>query len=136
MFYQTPYAADGYVDNQLTLMPGNNWMNSGDLFEKDSDNCYYWLSRAVNEFKVGGKFVPVQAISNQIIQELGYFRHYFSKGHNEVININIESSAGKDMSSNIRTLLSDSWHRYQFTVKVVSAIPTTKTGKIKSTSET
>ncbi|MDB6375026.1 AMP-binding protein [Photorhabdus bodei] len=131
MYYQTPYSADGYVDSNLTLLYNDGWFNSGDLFEKDSDDCYYWISRTVNEFKINGKFFPEKEISNQIMQELGYVRHYFSKNSEGFIEINIESTVEKEMVSNIKNLLLQSWHRYDFIVNTIPFIPTTNTGKIK-----
>ncbi|MDX7993230.1 AMP-binding protein [Xenorhabdus littoralis] len=134
MYYQTPYSSDGYINRQLILLPNDRWFNSGDLFEKDNDECYYWISRTVNEFKINGKFFPEKEISNQIIQKFGYVSHYFSKTSKGLIEINIESTVEKEIINNIKVLLSNSWCHYDFVVNVIPIIPKTSTGKIISRS--
>lgn len=130
MFYQSPYAADGYVNRDLILTQNNTWQRSGDLFEQGKDNCYYWIARAANEFKFKGHFVPVQLISDQIMNETGV-RHYFSRGESGAINVNVEESAGEEVLNTIRQMLADNWHHYPCTLNTVSAFPLTPSGKIR-----
>lgn len=131
MLYRSPYAADGYVDEHLALIPRGEWMYSGDLFEKGLHDVYFWIAREKNEIKINGKFVPVQAISDHLMREFGALRHAFSKGSEGIINLHIESEHGHEITGRISQLLSDSWHRYTFAIRTVVTIPTTHTGKIK-----
>lgn len=131
MFYRTPYAADGYVDEHLTLIPRGEWMYSGDLFKKSLHNVYFWIAREKNEIKINGKFVPVQAISNDLMHEFGALRHAFSKGPEGVIHLYIESEQNEEITTRVSQMLSDSWYRYSFSIKTVANLPTTHTGKIK-----
>jgi len=130
MFYQSPYAADGYVNRNFILTQKSIWQRSGDLFDVDNDGCYYWLARSVNEFKFKGRFVPVQLISDQIMRETG-IRHYFSRSESGTINVNVEKSAGEEILKTIHRLLAENWHHYSCTLNPVSAFPLTPSGKIK-----
>lgn len=131
MFYRSPYAADGYVDKYLALIPRGEWLYSGDLFEKSQQNVYYWIAREKNEFKINGNFVPVQAISNQLMREFGALRHTFSKGPEGIIHLHFEYEPAHEIIGKLSQFLSDSWHRYTFAIKAVNTLPTTHTGKIK-----
>jgi len=130
MFYKTPYACYGYVDNHLNLKQRDEWFDSGDLFVKDESECYYWIARAVNEFKHNGKFIPVQLISNDIVKNAGCLRHYFSKGQNGDLYLNLDMSANSAQIKTITKILTDKWYQYMFKIHVME-IATTKTGKIK-----
>lgn len=130
MFYKTPFACDGYVDSYLQLKPRAEWFDSGDLFVKDETECYYWIARAVNEFKHNGKFIPVQLISNDIVKYAGGLRHYFSKAQNGELYLNLDMSANSAQIKIITRLLMDKWYQYAFKINV-REIATTKTGKIK-----
>nr|WP_282611545.1 AMP-binding protein [Pantoea ananatis] len=132
MFYRTPFAADGYVDEHLTLIPRGEWIYSGDLFVKNMHDVYFWIAREKNELKINGKFVPVQAISNDLMREFGALRHTFSKGPEGIIHLHIESEQSHGITSRISQMLSDSWHRYAFAISTVDMLPTTHTGKIKA----
>ncbi|RZN19547.1 AMP-binding protein [Escherichia sp. E14S1] len=130
MFYKTPFACDGYVDSSLQLKPRDEWFDSGDLFVKDGSECYYWIARAVNEFKHNGKFIPVQLVSNDIVKYAGCLRHYFSKAQNGDIYLNLDMSANSTQIKIITKILTDKWYQYSFKVNI-REIATTKTGKIK-----
>ncbi|WP_375632486.1 AMP-binding protein [Bartonella sp. AA74HLJMH] len=132
MFYKTPFACDGYVDSSLQLKPRDEWFDSGDLFVKDESECYYWIARAVNEFKHNGKFIPVQLISNDIIKYAGCLRHYFSKAQNGDLYLNLDMSANSEQVKVVTKLLTDKWYQYAFKVNI-RKIATTNTGKIKCT---
>ncbi|WP_375638575.1 MULTISPECIES: hypothetical protein [unclassified Bartonella] len=131
-FYKTPFACDGYVDSSLQLKPRDEWFDSGDLFVKDESECYYWIARAVNEFKHNGKFIPVQLISNDIIKYAGCLRHYFSKAQNGDLYLNLDMSANSEQVKVVTKLLTDKWYQYAFKVNI-RKIATTNTGKIKCT---
>ncbi|MFP1786193.1 AMP-binding protein [Lonsdalea quercina] len=130
MFYKTPFACDGYVDSSLQLKPRDGWFDSGDLFVKDKSECYYWIARAVNEFKHNGKFIPVQLISNDIVKYAGCLRHHFSKSQNGDLHLNLDISANSAQIKIINKILTDKWYEYNFKLNI-REIVTTKTGKIK-----
>ncbi|CAK7193470.1 2-succinylbenzoate--CoA ligase [Commensalibacter sp. Nvir] len=130
MYYRTPYAADGYVDKDFTLKKMDVWQQSGDLFETDGNGCYYWLARTANEFKYKGRFVPIQMISDQIMNQTG-IRHFFSRCEAGGINVNVLEFTDESSLENIRFLLSENWNIYSCKVKIVSEFPLTPSGKIK-----
>ncbi|WP_148245124.1 AMP-binding protein [Enterobacter asburiae] len=131
LYYHTPFAADGYVSKDFVLTPQSYWQKSGDLFAIDHQDCHHWYSRVVNEFKVKGKFVPIQIISDQIMSLAGT-RHYFNRDKSGVINLNIESSVKNEELNKIKLLLSNNWHQYSFNVNVIPQFDLTPSGKIKT----
>lgn len=129
--YRSPYAMLGYLNDDGSVTPPDDWIASGDLFRRAANGAYLWAGRAAHTIKVNGQFVSLRALADdllsyQTVTGVGYARGQVDE---LCLFVEAETPAG-DLGARLHQAVARTLRGKRSDIRIVPALPRTESGKI------
>ncbi len=131
LYYRTPFSMLGYLDDDGSVMPPPEWIESGDLFRQDTNSLWYWVGRSSHSIKIRGEFISLRTVtdmllSHQDVSGIGYATNQ----HGELCTFVESPGQCEQLRSTLSQLISDALRGKRTEIRFVDKLPRTESGKI------
>lgn len=134
LYYKTPFFMIGYLQDNGSILPPNEWHDSGDLFSQRNDGLWFWVGRSSHTIKVNGELVPLTAVTNVLLNKNNVSGVGYTTNKNGELCAFVESNSKcKVFENELLTLLADKLRGKRSRVRLISKLPRTENGKIDFT---
>jgi acyl-coenzyme A synthetase/AMP-(fatty) acid ligase len=129
--YRTPYAMLGYLNDDGSMTPAPEWIESGDLFRRSEKGAYLWAGRAAHTIKVNGQFVSLRALADNLLTYQNVTGVGYARGKVDELCLFVESQTPtSDLGAKLRRVVSRTLRGKYSDIRIVPMLPRTESGKI------
>lgn len=131
LWYHTPYAMEGYLQDDGSIIQPSSWINSGDLFYQGSDHLWYWVGRNSHTIKVNGELVPLNSVTNQLLMQKGVSGvGYVTNKKGDLCAFVESQSQCENFRSMLTNMMTETLRGKRSQVRFINKLPRTENGKV------
>lgn len=131
LFYRTPYAMLGYLNDDGSIMPPQEWIASGDLFCRAANGAYLWAGRSAHAIKINGQFVSLRALADDLLTCQSVTGVGYARGRTDELCLFVEAEQpASNLNLQLRQAVTRTLRGKHPDIRIVPALPRTESGKI------
>jgi acyl-coenzyme A synthetase/AMP-(fatty) acid ligase len=129
--YRTPYAMLGYLNDDGSVTPPDDWIASGDLFRRAQNGVWLWAGRAAHTIKVNGQFVSLRALADDLLRYHTVTGVGYARGAVDELCLFVEAEQpAVDLDARLHQAVARTLRGKHSDIRIVPALPRTESGKI------
>ena len=129
--YRTPYAMLGYLNDDGSITPPDDWIASGDLFRRAPNGAWLWAGRTAHTIKVNGQFMSLRALADDLLSYQTVTGVGYARGNVDEVCLFVEAEQpASDLGARLRQAVARTLRGKHSDIRIVPALPRTESGKI------